>query len=129
MPLLTPAEELRSAALYIRRHADGVTPGPWKSEAGVALGHRVGTVDETNWVAWTGENGEEHSARDADWIALFHPMVGLGIADWLENTAVLHTPRHHNDVPVGCCCGAGDFPCNDLRHALAVARQINGGSQ
>lgn len=106
---MTPAEELRIAAEYIRRHADGVTPRPWKSEATRAHGHRVGTADGSNWVAWTGEHGEDNSARDADWIALMHPGVGLALAKWLESAA--------EDAEQ-----IGPDP-----HALAVARQFLGG--
>ena len=131
MPLMTPAEELRSAAEMIRRHATDVTAGPWKSEASVAHGHRVGTTNDTSWVAWTGEHREENSAQDADWIALLHPGVGLALAKLLDDCAELHEPhtcdKHEGCAPLGCqWCADEDSPCADVRNALAVARQVLG---
>ncbi|MCF0086630.1 MULTISPECIES: hypothetical protein [unclassified Streptomyces] len=112
--MMSPSDELRSAATLIRLHADGVTSGPWKSEATVTHGHRVRTVDEASWIAWTGDYGEEKSARDADWIALMHPGVGTALAELLDTAA-----EYVGDDAVA-------HPTHLVR-ALAVARQINGG--
>jgi hypothetical protein len=118
MALLTPADELRAAAHLIRRHADGVTPGSWKSEASLRYGHRVGAANNSAWVARTGEHDEENSARDADWIALMQPSIGLSLADWLEAEATGPLADLHSDrcQERGCTVNA----------ALAVARAING---
>jgi hypothetical protein len=120
MTLLTPADELRAAAHLIRRHADGVTPGPWKSEASVQYGHRVGAADNSAWVARTGDRDEEHSARDADWIALMHPVLGAALAEWLDGTAAT-VEAVSRKIPEGA-----DERDHWLAPALAVARAVNG---
>lgn len=52
----------------------------------------------------------------------------------LENCAELHEEHEPGRllgiVPPGCqWCADEDFPCSDMRNALAVARAINAGSQ
>jgi hypothetical protein len=54
------------------------------------------------------------------------------LANWLESTADLHEPhlcdKHEGCEAIGCqWCGDEDWPCADMRNALAVARAINGG--
>jgi hypothetical protein len=54
------------------------------------------------------------------------------IAKLLREIAALHTPivcrKHEGCGPHGCdWCGGEDWPCNDMRNALAVARAVNGG--
>src|SRR4051812_12777522 len=121
MPQLTQTDELRNAAVLIRDHATGVTPGPWKAETHPAHGHRVSTADDTSWVAWTGEHNEENSDRDASWIALLHPGVGAALAKLLDDCAELHEPHTPGNligfVPRGCqWCADEDFPCSDMRN-------------
>ena len=52
------------------------------------------------------------------------------LAAWLETTAYLHeahVPGSDGQTPPGCqWCADEDFPCADMRHALAAAREING---
>jgi hypothetical protein len=53
------------------------------------------------------------------------------LAKLLREIAALHTPtacdKHEGCTPLGCdWCGDEDWPCNDMRNALAVARQILG---
>jgi hypothetical protein len=53
------------------------------------------------------------------------------IAKLLREIAALHTPnvcrKHEGCGPHGCdWCGDEDWPCNDIRNALAVARAILG---
>lgn len=62
--------------------------------------------------------------------ALICPAAADALADWLDSTSGLHEPqlcdKHEGCAPLGCqWCGDEDFPCTDMRHALAVARQIN----
>lgn len=51
------------------------------------------------------------------------------LAKLLEDTAELHEPKLHGHagrIPPGCqWCADEDFPCLDMRNALAVARAIN----
>ncbi len=53
------------------------------------------------------------------------------IAKLLCEISALHTPttcqKHEGCAPDGCdWCGDEDWPCNDVRNALTVARAING---
>ncbi len=54
---------------------------------------------------------------------------GSDLARWLEETDELHEqslPGHANIVPPGCqWCADEDWPCADMRNALATARAIN----
>jgi hypothetical protein len=48
---------------------------------------------------------------------------------WLKGVAELHEqntlPGHANVIPPGCqWCNDEDWPCNDMRHALATARAV-----
>lgn len=113
--MTTAADELRTAANKLLALTDAATPGPWATADGtIPHGHRVGTVDKTGWVAWTGAITEERSEADAAFIAAMHPGVASAIAAWLQVEAfrVLHNGR--NAI---------------THHALAVARAINGGEQ
>lgn len=59
-------------------------------------------------------------------------LAGLAdpVARWLESTAELHEeklPGHGGVVPPGCqWCEDEDWPCAEMRDALAVARLILG---
>ncbi|WP_404974773.1 ead/Ea22-like family protein [[Kitasatospora] papulosa] len=120
----TGAAELREAAALLREAASHATPGPWRThDTWLDSGGHTATVltdrpdiKDTDLVAWlpTMSNApwdETRNAwRNAGWMALMDPSVGLALADWLEraavNAAVLTWP---NDVVEG---------------ALAVARQV-----
>ncbi|MFF7824231.1 hypothetical protein ACFZCM_03310 [Streptomyces rochei] len=57
--------------------------------------------------------------------------LDLPMAKQLRETAALHTPtacqKHVGCDPLGCeWCADEDWPCADIRNALAVARAING---
>ena len=113
-------EELRSAASTLRRTAEQATPGPWApADGSIPYGHRVGTADQTDWVAWTGAITEERSEADAAHIATMHPGVSNALADWLDLFAATEFDPE------------ADVMETDRRHecALAVARAINGGAQ
>lgn len=59
--------------------ADAATPGPWTVDSSIPYGHRVGSSDEADWVAWTGEHGETGSEADAAFIAAVNPVVALAL--------------------------------------------------
>jgi hypothetical protein len=111
--MTTPADEITTAANRLLALTEAATPGPWATADGaIPHGHRVGTADETEWVAWTGAITEERSEADAAFIATMHPGVASAIAAWLQVEAfqVMHNGRS----------------IATTHHALAVARQING---
>ena len=86
-PAVTPVDELRAAAALLEERAQAATPGPWLAEHHKDHGHRVGTVDQTDWVAWTGEHGEDGSFEDARFVAVMHPGVGISLAKLFQKTA------------------------------------------
>jgi hypothetical protein len=65
----------------------------------------------------------------ADKMRTFPGPAAEPTAKLLREIAALHEPKlpgHRNIVPPGCqWCGDEDWPCNDTRNALAVARAIN----
>jgi hypothetical protein len=66
------------------------------------------------------------SAPVGDYAAAMDPAVGAALAKILRETAALH--EHDARPGHGGCqwCADEDWPCADIRNALAVARQING---
>jgi hypothetical protein len=60
-------------------------------------------------------------------LAVWEPLAKL-----LEDSAELHEPKlrgHAGLIPPGCqWCADEDWPCLDMRNALAVARAINAAS-
>ncbi|MFJ7895948.1 hypothetical protein [Streptomyces anthocyanicus] len=57
------------------------------------------------------------------------PNLDIPLAKLLREAAALHTPnecdKHVNCGPFGCeWCGDEDWPCADIRNALAVARAV-----
>lgn len=110
----TPAQELAAAATRLRSLAAEATPGPWKADPSIPYGHRVGSSDDADWVARTGEYGEDYARADSDWIAAMHPGVGAALAQLLDRWAWLSRadPDLLNRV------GGPE--------ALVVARLING---
>ncbi|MEU3261000.1 hypothetical protein ABZ694_24960 [Streptomyces albidoflavus] len=62
------------------------------------------------------------------------PAARTALATWLRETDALHEARRCTDGPPDCTCTTGcgwcgdeDWPCSDMRHAQAVAREILGG--
>ncbi|MGC4925600.1 hypothetical protein [Streptomyces sp. DT117] len=121
-PADRPADQLRAAARKLRAAALAATAGPWAAEPGtIPHGHRVGTADASDWVAWTGAVTEEKSEADAAYIALMHPGVGLALATWLESTARTVDAVSEKYEP--------DPAAQWLAPALAVARQLLGTTE
>jgi hypothetical protein len=115
--VITPADELRTAAETLRKLAATATPGPWE---GVVDRHQRGEVNASVWADSIGyyvteqiSSGDRHEV-DAAYIAVMHPGVGLLLAEWLMEEAL----ELAND----------DFPGIHMR-ALKIARAINAGGQ
>ncbi len=78
-------DDLVRTAELMRERANAATPGPWSAAPpDEKCGHRVEGDNGKDWVAWTGEFGEENSAPDAGYIASMHPHVGHAVADLLD---------------------------------------------
>lgn len=124
--MTTPADEIRTAAAHLRALATAATPGPWTTDSSIPYGHRVGSSDEADWVAWTGEHGEDGSQADAAYIAAMGPPVALALADWLDATATWARayPEMAHDHDRGAC---DDYACDVMGRALTAARAVNGG--
>ncbi|QTD97014.1 hypothetical protein [Streptomyces cyanogenus] len=85
--------------------ADAATPGPWTVDSSIPYGHRVGSSDNADWVAWTGEHGETGSEADAAYIAAMSPEVAKAlVAEVRRLRAAMEEIRHlHKDSPMGPC--------------------------
>ncbi|KOU67803.1 hypothetical protein ADK57_16035, partial [Streptomyces sp. MMG1533] len=110
----TPAEEIRTAAEKLREllAAPGLTPGPWLS------------LDHGDRLLYDGPGAEDQppvyvvdepmsNGANADWIEAMHPGVGNLLAKWLDSWGVIDLSEHAAMQ-------------EDARHALAIARAING---
>lgn len=141
---MTAADELRTAANRLRKLIADATPGPWRRPLNTRYkatvtgplpeGERGGWIDgidpatgerEQCTVAmvptWSnGRHSRQRGGRDLEYIAAMHPDVGLGLADWLEATAVevARIEERHRDR----LAGESMAP-----HALLIARALNGG--
>lgn len=73
----TPPTELELDEIETR--ANAATPGPWSVDSSIPYGHRVGTSDEADWVARTGDHGEDGSEADAAYIAALHPETAKAL--------------------------------------------------
>jgi hypothetical protein len=112
----SPSALLRRAADRLDELAGAATKGPWADEASIPYGHRVGSADETDRVAWTGEHGESGSEADARYIAAMHPPAGAAFAAMLRAAAIMAKGLPEaEDVDV-------------IRHAMDAARNILGAT-
>lgn len=103
---MTPAEEIQTAATKLRALAETAqrdleTADYWKPYATDAWAH--------GFINGFGGPG-------SDYVAVLPPAAGLALAKWLESWTGIDLYE------------AGSLP-EDLRHALAVARAINGSEQ
>ncbi|WP_405391092.1 hypothetical protein OG596_26490 [Streptomyces sp. NBC_01102] len=128
----TPAAVLRAAAELLREAASHATRGPWRThDTWIDHGGHTATVltdrpdiNDTELVAWlpTMSNAPWDEARNAwrnaGWMALMDPAVGLALADWLDAYG-LDWDRCPSDHP-GMSLD---------EHALVVARRILGTSE
>lgn len=125
MPDTTPTTELRAAAALLREAASHATPGPWRThDTWIDHGGHTATVltdrpdiNDTELVAWLPTMSNQpwdearNAWRNAGWMALMDPSVGLALADWLDASALL--------LPVMP-------PSFNHDHALRVARLVLG---
>lgn len=117
---MNPAEELRIAAAKLRVLAGKATGSPWTPQWNAQEYELVGpsrpypiaqwTYAVATWEPKASEQRAECDTADADYIAAMHPLVGLALADWLDETA-------RNAEPFG--------EINTF--AVEMARTINGG--
>ncbi|WP_329424038.1 hypothetical protein [Streptomyces sp. NBC_01268] len=122
----TPADEIRAAAKKLRSLATGAAH---EDRTRWEVGHTLGSksrvvVDNHERPTVLIETWAAHREQVDDYLAAFaSPAVGLGVAQWLEQTA-----REIADCG-GFAAGAVDGPMNDRDHnawsaALTVARAI-----
>lgn len=120
-----PADQLRAAAELLREAAGHATPGPWRTHdthLGGVGGHTATVLtdrpnlNDTELIAWLPTMSHEpwdetrNAWRNAGWMALMDPGVGLALAAWLEWQ--------------GRAIADGRIAVPDA--ALAVARQLLG---
>ncbi|MFH8257876.1 hypothetical protein [Streptomyces roseolus] len=108
---MTPADELRIAAIKLREHVDAAEkkrPGPWApGAAGTVISPREGGVRIVS--GYTIPEGPEI----ARYIGLMDPMVGHALVRLLDQAA---------DALTG-------VDVDDDEPALAIARALNGGTR
>lgn len=142
--MTAPAEELRAAAEKIRAlvaaiDAPDLPDQSWHTEACAdeERGDCPCIVAQGSYEAEpSGMRQPLYYVADAEtpecatYIAAMGPPVALAIAKSLDDTRELHEPKlrgHAGAIPPGCqWCADEDFPCLDMRNALAIARAING---
>ena len=116
--MTNPADELRAAAVRLRQLVTflGDCRGPWKvGTPPSGYPQSISNVGVPYCVADTHEDPGIPVFTIAPYIATMHPGVGKALADWLDYEADL--------------MGPGAERRGRTKHALAVARQINTGSQ
>ncbi|QIJ61444.1 hypothetical protein [Streptomyces sp. JB150] len=125
----TPADELREAAEKLRSLITflGDNRGPWEVDTPPSgYPQSINNVGVPYLVANTYEGPGIPAFTIAPYIATMHPGVGAALAKLLRDTHAFH---EHDDRPDhgGCdWCGDEDWPCSDVRNALAVARAVLG---
>lgn len=95
---MSPAEELRAAAVLLRQRATDATKGPWTTTANRSVWSNYGYV-----VASVSGRELWPSMHDSAYIATVDPLVGLALADLIESVesvygndfdAVAASPEH-----------------------------------
>jgi len=95
-PDLMPAETLRKAAALMREKASEASDGPWKSwvEGRDHWGgdSMIGTADDAGGDVYVrvGEGYHPRWEADQDYIASMHPLIGLALADLLDDSAAYY---------------------------------------
>lgn len=146
---MSPTDELRSAAVLLRRRAEAASSGPW--EVGPAFGARdsrvyVRTEGAFDWVGSTGVEEPPPPVitcqvanvswfrANATYIATMDPLVGLALAGLLEHIAQDMAKTEFEERPAVGYDGAplmvfteDVWPRFDWTAALALARLVNRG--
>lgn len=129
---MSPAEELKAAAVLLRQRAQDATPGPWehtgsgpgKEHMGCGMVYTVGEdVFGGSIAAPAGDcypRGDYSPDGDMAWIATVDPLVGLALADLLDQHAGIWTVLAGPDLP--------DPPDDDPLQRLARLILAGGGS-
>ncbi|MFJ6143093.1 hypothetical protein ACIQH7_05810 [Streptomyces anulatus] len=140
-PADRPADQLRAAAELLREAAGHATPGPWRTHdthLGGVGGHTATVLtdrpnlNDTELIAWLPTMSHEpwdearNVWRNAGWMALVHPRVGLALADWLEREGLIwqaidDASAAQEETGVKVTVGLSTHA-----EALAVARQLLG---
>lgn len=82
-------DTLRWAAKVLREHAEAATDGPWRVAAEGSEGSRIAPDCEdkrerVRWIANVNGRVQPEDGRNARYMALVDPAVGLALADWLD---------------------------------------------
>ncbi len=111
-----PAGEIRAAADKLRTTCTAATPGPWTiakvppyTDPLLISRYDETPADGDVLIAGSVDVAPEDQAV----MQLLHPGIGLLLADWLDSWAVINISEHAAMQ-------------EDLRHALKIARAING---
>lgn len=120
------AAELRAAATRLRALAESATPGPWLVEDDSWDGWQVimppDGIPGVSIVAGNIPQGDDEGECDSHYIAAMNPLVGLALADLLDDVA---EHAESNDAYDG-------FPPAEVitgyAPALTIARLINGSA-
>lgn len=93
------AQRLRDAAKVLRERAEGAPFGPWGTTPGTsgdpADGPTTYTLTSPSGDIATGEY-DSHDGCALDYAATVHPLVGLALADWLDDDFMhQHGPTEH----------------------------------
>ena len=85
-----PADTLRRAAKLMRERAEAASPGPWHQLCMGSEGCSVindGHLRERKHVSFSGRKEWKSDHADATYIASWHPLVALAVADLLDKLA------------------------------------------
>lgn len=153
---MSAVEEIREAAGLMRSRAEAATPGPWsdntpkRTRAGRHVGRRPDVIEPGAFAGdslflVTGSTAAPGTVSDAAYIASWHPVVALAVADFLD-LAATHEERAGDDCGQGygdtgygyidpscSVCGTPDeyaqpWPCETVNRALMLARAYLGRS-
>lgn len=86
----TPAKTIRRAVTLIRDRAREVPHGPWHWQALGDHGYPQRVYNESAVIVAESFTGPDARMADAEYIASWHPLVALAVADWLEASAKAH---------------------------------------
>lgn len=84
---MTPAAELRSAAVLLRQRATAAPKGPWAVEYFGDRGYPQRITNAQATLIATTHEGGTGLRPIPEYIRLMHPLVGLALAELLEHIA------------------------------------------
>jgi hypothetical protein len=137
---MSATDELRAAAVKLRRLAKDATPGPWRDSSVDGLNRYAALVSDTKpegrspdggWDDIEGYGGyligESLGGKDRAYIATVNPVLALALADLLDAHA---DDFDWDEEESDNCCGPDDvcWECARNKAVLEVARAINGAS-